>query len=433
MRIQQQVLNFLSTHNISPSVTLRLALSGGLDSCVLLHALLEAQKSLNFNLQAMHVHHGLSANADAWAEFCAKTCAAYAVPFGLVKVNVEPSSGLGVEATARNARYQALLKDDVDFVMLAHHQDDQAETFLLQMLRGAGLKGLSAMAAKAVDKRLLRPLLDVSRQEVEAYAKAAKLSWVEDESNADTQYDRNFCRHEIMPAIQSRFPAAAVTFARSAGHIAEAATLLDDLAVLDAQSAIVDGKVNVLALKALSAPRAKNLLRWWLASLNIAMPNKDKLDETLAQLINAKADASLKINLEGVNIRRYQDLAYIETPALTLPISLIWQGEPSLTMPDGSQLMFEHTRGQGLAIDRLGGHKLRIASRTGGERFKPDLARPTRTLKHLLQEANMPPWLRERLPLVYLDDALAVVPNVGVSCQMQAGEGERGLVITWQA
>jgi tRNA(Ile)-lysidine synthase len=272
--------------------------------------------------------------------------------------------------------------------------------------------------------------------EIEAYAKAAKLAWIEDESNLDTQYDRNYCRHEVMPVLKARFLAASATLARSAAHIAEAADLLDELAQIDAQACVVEDRMNVELLTALSLPRAKNLFRWWLASMSISAPSKDRLDDMLAQLINAGADASLKVVLDKTSdsfLRRYQGFAYIEInhPEQASEIAMIWQGEDALTMPDGTQLVFERKQGEGLAIDRLGGHKLRIASRQGGERFKPDLARPTRTLKHLLQESNMPPWLRERLPLIYLDDTLAVVPKIGVDCMMQATELDMGLVITW--
>ena len=437
MRIQAQVSQFLSkaiSSNISPN--LLLAFSGGVDSCVLFHALAQAKKTLNFNLQAMHVHHGLSPNADAWADFCAKTCAAYQVPLEVVKVKVEKDAGLGLEAAAREARYQALFTAGVDYILLAHHQDDQAETLLLQLLRGAGLKGLSAMASQDPDRRLLRPLLDISRVEIEAYAKAAQLAWIEDESNLDIQFDRNYCRHEVMPVLKARFPASGATLARSAAHIAEAADLLDELAQMDTRACVAEGRMNVELLAALSLPRAKNLFRWWLASMDFSAPSKDRLDDMLTQLINASADAALKILLDKASdtyLRRYQGFAYIESnhPEYAFEIAMIWQGEDNLTLPDGTQLVFERKQGEGLAIDRLGGHKLRIASRQGGERFKPELARPTRTLKHLLQEANMPPWLRERLPLIYLDDTLAVVPNIGVDCMMQAAEREIGLVITW--
>lgn len=437
MRIQTQVSQFLSQAISSKtSPTLLLALSGGLDSCVLLHALVQAKKTLDFNLHAMHVHHGLSPNADSWADFCAKTCAAYQVPFELIKVEVEKTAGLGVEAAAREVRYQALFAAKADFLALAHHQDDQAETLLLQLLRGAGLKGLSAMAAQDENRSLLRPLLDIPRTEIKAYAQAAKLAWIEDESNLDTHYDRNYCRHEVMPLLKSRFPAASATLARSAAHIAEAADLLDDLAQIDAQDCVIKGRMNVELLAALSLPRAKNSFRWWLARMGFSVPSKDRLDDMLMQLINASGDASIKIILDKASdtyLRRYQGFAYVESnhPEHASEIAMIWQGEEALTMPDGTQLVFERKQGEGLAIDRLGGHKLRIASRLGGERFKPDLARPTRTLKHLLQEANVPPWLRERLPLVYLDDTLAVVPNIGVDCMMQATERDVGLVIRW--
>ena len=437
MRIQAQVSQFLSyTISTNPSPTLLVAFSGGVDSCVLLHALAQAKKPHHFNLQAMHVHHGLSPNADVWAEFCAKTCAAYQVPLEVVKVKVEKNAGLGVEAAAREARYQALFAAGADYILLAHHQDDQAETLLLQLLRGAGLKGLSAMASQDADRRLLRPLLDISRVEVDAYAKAAQLTWIEDESNLDTHYDRNYCRHEVMPALKARFPAASATLARSASHIAEAANLLDELAQIDTQACLVEGRMNVELLARLGLPRAKNLFRWWLGSMGFSAPSKDRLDDMLTQLINASGDATLKILLDKASdtyLHRYQGLVYIESnlPVHAAEIAMIWQGEDSLTMPDGTQLVFERKLGEGLAVDRLGGHKLRIASRQGGERFKPELARPTRTLKHLLQEANLPPWLRERLPLIYLDDTLAVVPNIGVDCMMQANEMDIGLVITW--
>ena len=436
-RIQQQVHDVISSLiNGKSPLDLLFALSGGIDSCVLLHALVEVKKSLDFNFRVMHVHHGLSPNADSWVEFCKQTCVAYQVPLEVERVEVKKGAGIGLEAAARDARYKVLYDAGADYIILAHHQDDQAETLLLQLIRGAGLKGLSAMAAQDENRCLLRPLLDISRQEIEAYAKANQLAWIDDESNLDTKYDRNYCRHEIMPVIKARFPAADETLARSASHIAEASQLLNELAQIDAQACLIEGRMSVKRLGELNLPRAKNLFRWWLSSMGFVAPSSDRLDEMLTQLINASQDASLKISLDKaneINLRRYQGYAYIDTnhPERVSDIAMIWQGEARLTMPDGTHLVFERHQGQGLAIDRLGGHKLRIASRQGGERFKPDLIRPTRTLKHLLQEANMPPWQRERLPLVYLDDTLAVVPNVGVECNMQATQRDMGLVITW--
>ena len=412
--------------------TLLLAFSGGLDSRVLLQLLAELRPHSGFNLRAMHVHHGLSPNADEWADFCRAACAKLAVPLQIVRVSIPRDSGLGLEATARVARYRALLDDAADYVLLAHHQDDQSDTVLLQLLRGAGLKGLSAMAAVDEERRLLRPLLHISRAELEAYAKQQGLQWIEDESNADIAYDRNYCRHQIFPVLLMRFPTAKLTLARSATHMAEAAQLLDELAALDAKAHLRDQQLDLTGLASMPEPRARNLLRWWLSANQQSLPSTSRLQEALRQLLSAKPDATIKVALGNGLLRRYQGFAYLEPNVPSQPISMVWQGEADLCLPDNSHLIFARQMGCGLAFERLGIHKLRISHRLGGERFKPDLMRPTRTLKHLLQEAHMPPWLRERLPLIYSEDTLAVVPGIGVACELQAKQGEPGLVIAWQ-
>ena len=345
-RIQQQVHDVISSLiNGKSPLDLLFALSGGIDSCVLLHALVEVKKSLDFNFRVMHVHHGLSPNADSWVEFCKQTCVAYQVPLEVERVEVQKGAGIGLEAAARDARYKVLYDAGADYIILAHHQDDQAETLLLQLIRGAGLKGLSAMAAQDENRCLLRPLLDISRQEIEAYAKANQLAWIDDESNLDTKYDRNYCRHEIMPVIKARFPAADETLARSASHIAEASQLLNELAQIDAQACLIEGRMSVKRLGELNLPRAKNLFRWWLSSMGFVAPSSDRLDEMLTQLINASQDASLKISLDKaneINLRRYQGYAYIDTnhSERVSDIAMIWQGEARLTMPDGTHLVF---------------------------------------------------------------------------------------------
>lgn len=423
---------------LRPSQKLLLAFSGGLDSRVLLELLAELRSGIGFDLSAMHVHHGLSPNADDWAKFCSDTCAALNVPIEIVHVSVAKDSGLGLEAAARNARYKALLGADADYILLAHHQDDQAETLLLQLLRGAGAKGLSGMAMRDEERRLLRPLLDASRAELLAFAQQHHLQWITDESNDDISYDRNYCRHEIFPILEKRFPAAKQTLARSASHLAEAAMLLDELAQIDlvqGQKQRCQKQLDLTVLANLSEPRARNLLRWWLTANRQPLPSTIRLQEMLHQLLTAKADARVKIainSVESVYLRRYQGFAYLESNNNNLPIALVWQGEAELRLPDNSRLIFEKKSGCGLAFKRLGINKLRITHRAGGERFKPDLAKPTRTLKHLLQEANMPPWQRERLPLVYCDDVLAAVPGIGVECTMQARADETGMMILWE-
>jgi len=435
--LKTQLASYL-TLILRPGQKLLMAFSGGLDSRVLLELLAELRSGTDFNLSAMHVHHGLSPNADDWAKFCSDTCAVLNVPIEIVRVSVAKDSGLGVEASARNARYQALLNAGADYVVLAHHQDDQAETLLLQLLRGAGAKGLSGMALRDEERHLLRPLLDTTRAELLAFAEQHHLQWITDESNDDISYDRNYCRHEIFPVLGKRFPAAKQTLARSALHLAEAAMLLDELAQMDAgqiDSARCQKQLDLAVLANLSEPRARNLLRWWLTANRQPLPSTIRLKEMLRQLLTAKADADVKIvinNAEGVYLRRYQGFAYLESNNNSLPIALLWQGEAELRLPDNSRLIFEKKLGCGIAFKRLGINKLRITHRVGGERFKPDLTKPTRTLKHLLQEAKMPPWQRERLPLIYCDDVLAVVPGIGVECTMQARADEIGLIILWE-
>ena len=226
--LQYQLKTFLADIFLSQSLVnpkLVVGFSGGLDSCVLLHLLAECRQTLSFQLQAYHVHHGLSPNADAWADFCQDVCSKLNIPFTLSKVEINRNSGTGLEAAAREARYRALQSSGADFICLAHHQDDQAETLLLQLARGAGVKGLAGMAG--LNKKLLRPLLDVSRVDLERYAKQHQLAWIEDESNIDTKFDRNFMRHEVLPKLEKKYPAIRQTISRAAQHMAVSYTHLD--------------------------------------------------------------------------------------------------------------------------------------------------------------------------------------------------------------
>lgn len=420
----------------SPVSKLLLALSGGLDSSVLLHLLVSLKPILRFELHALHVHHGLSPNADAWAALCMEQCQSLDVPIRVVQVNVDQSSKLGIEAEARQMRYQALFDErlsiQADFIVTAHHQDDQAETFILQLMRGAGVKGLSSMAEVDRIRSLIRPLLRVSRQALYDYAIQNELQWCDDESNDNTQYERNFVRHDVMPILQARYPSVKSVISRTASHLAEANALLNTLAEIDAQTLVVNDSVCLQGLSQLSNSRAKNLLRWWFAQHYLSMPTSDHLAEMLQQLLNAKPDAELSIKIQHYTLRRYQQRAYLSIEQINEPFDLVWNGENELMVPNGGKLIFRQVEGAGLAL-KFGMTRLRITNRSGGERFKPDVLRPTRTLKHLLQAANIPPWQRDHLPLIYWQDTLACVPGVGVAHELRASKNELGLDITWQA
>lgn len=433
--------NNQTAQSVSDLPLVLLGLSGGLDSVVLLHLLAKARHTLPFDLHAMHIHHGLNKNADQWAEYCLSICAKLNVPCTTERVSVDLNTGLGIEASARLVRYNALLSfsaaSGAKFIFTAHHQDDQAETVLLKLARGAGVKGLTGITAFDAERRLFRPLLDTSRAALLEYANAHGLTWCEDDSNADTAFDRNYVRHAVMPILQARFPAIQGALARTASHMAEANVLLNDLAALDAEQCEDNNTLSTKHLSLLSHARAKNLLRWWFAKNALMMPTTEQLEGILMQCLHAKADANIEITLKALKLnnllilKRYKDKVYLISPSTLLDYDLVWNGESILHLPDGSTLNFTEVIGDGLAL-KYGITRLRITNRKNGERFKPDANRPTRTLKHLLQEANMPPWARVQLPLIYWDDTLAYVPSIGIAHTLKAQANAPGLMVTWQ-
>jgi tRNA(Ile)-lysidine synthase len=443
---------------VRPSDRLVVGLSGGVDSVVLLDCLRRAARSLRFSLSALHVNHRLSPNAGRWAAFCRRLCREQRVPFRAVAVTV-PRAG-GPEAAARSARYGVFAKQDCDYIVLAHHGDDQVETFLIQLFRGAGLKGLAAMpflraeggGQRAEGKngkssgtgssslvphpsslKILRPLLEATRQEILEYAKKRKLRWIEDESNADSYFLRNYLRHEVLPAVARRFPAYRTAMARSARHIAEAAAVLDEVAASDGQEFLQDGTLAVAGLRRLSAARARNLLRYFIAGHGMAMPATARIDEALRQALGAKEDARVAIDLDGAVLRRFDGRLYLVRRAAARAIaSRPWRGERRIALPElGGTLSMQHVKGSGISLARLRGKPVTIRARRGGERIQPHCGRPRRSLKNLLQEMRVPPWQRERLPLIFHGSDLVWVPGIGIDCAFQAGSGDAALMPAW--
>jgi tRNA(Ile)-lysidine synthase len=412
------------------------ALSGGVDSVVLLHLLHQLQKTHHFTLKASHVHHGLSKNADKWVKFCEKLCAKLSISLDVNYIQLPQKKSLGIEGEARRLRYEKLLQTKTDLVVLAHHEDDQAETFLLQLIRGAGVKGLSSMAHFDDRRRLWRPLLNASRIDIERYAKKHKLKWIEDESNQNTDFDRNFIRSKVLPILKNRFNHIIKVISRSASHLAEAQHLLDDLAELDLKSYLKSSnykrKLQVKTLEKLSLSRAKNVLRYWLEINDQLMPSKDLLDECLRQVLIAKKDATIKIQLsKDFEIRRYKDEIYIvqKNQKSNKNYEIIWAGESEILLPNGAQLNFKKVKGRGINFKFLDNQKLKIRNRQGGEFFKPDSKRPTKKIKQLLQESDLPPWEREFFPMIFVGDELAAVPNFGIDQKYQADHEMTGLEV----
>ena len=345
---------------------LLLGLSGGLDSRVLLHLLANLREDFDFDLAALHVNHGISPHAEAWQQFCLDVCKCYNIPCTAQRVNIPRDSDEGLEAAARTARYAVLLSETVDYVVLAHHQDDQAETLLLQLLRGAGVKGVAAMQRLAMRDQLstsskqpkpiglLRPLLDISRSTLAAYAKEHQLKWIEDESNLDLSYGRNFLRHQLFPELELRYPACRSTLARSAAHLAEAAELLDEVARIDADLWVRQGRLDLAGLRPMSEPRAKNLLRHWLSIHLPSLPSTRRLQDICHQLLDARPEAMIAIPLAGGCVRRYRDEAWFESAGgVSGPGSLQWQGEDELLFCNG-RLRFRQSTGGGISLGKIG-------------------------------------------------------------------------------
>jgi len=436
---------------------LTVGLSGGIDSVVLLDVLHRVRGRLGVKLSAVHVNHQLSADAGRWCAFCRRFCRARRIPFRSEKVTVTVARGDSLEAQARAARYEVFARQPCDYVVLAQHQDDQVETLLLQLLRGAGVKGLAGMPvlrqaeggrrkAEAAGSThppssfllrpaILRPLLEVTRADIERYAMARGLRWVEDDSNADIRFQRNFLRHEVLPGIAQRFPAYRATVARAARHLAESAALLDDLAACDGAGAIEEGTLAVAALRRLSLRRARNLLRHFLAARGVSMPNAERLDEALRQLLTAKHDAQVLVDLGGHELRQFANRLHVVKRFAALPpdYARAWRGQRALALPEfGGVLTMASARGAGLSLAKLAGHPVWIRVRRGGERLRPDPRRPRRTLKNLMQEAHIPPWERERLPLVFCGRELAWAPVIGADCAYGAAPGERAVAPSWR-
>lgn len=398
--------------------------SGGLDSTVLLHAL--AQLNLPVTLRALHINHQISPNADSWQHQCEKVCAQHNVPFFAEKVQVK-NSGKGIEDAAREARYNIFERyvDAGDYLFTAHHGNDQAETLLLRLMRGTGPRGLAAIAGERKlpsGGTLIRPLLHFSRTELEAYAHAQQLIWVDDESNQDDHYDRNFIRNQVMPLLQTRWPVFMRKWQQTAELCAQQETLLEEFAQQDLQSANsreerVGQSIDLLWLKSLSVARRQHLLRCWLRSANCDLPETSHWQQLEVQLFSAREDAAVEIAWGQYSLRPYQDRLFLlpgELPILELQCD-------ETTVVDDTSLNYL----------RAGLPDLQIRYRAGGERCKPAGRNHSQTLKKLLQEHQLEPWLRDLVPLVYSEDNLVAVGDLWICDGYLARQGEKGLLLKW--
>ncbi|MBK8182814.1 MAG: tRNA lysidine(34) synthetase TilS [Candidatus Competibacteraceae bacterium] len=414
--------------------------SGGMDSHVLLH-LLAAERARwpERGLEAIYVDHGLQAASAAWRAHAARVCRELEIAFRPRQIDARPSPGESPEAAARRARYAVFAAelDPETALLTGHHGDDQAETLLLQLLRGAGPHGLAAMPAAARLGRgwLLRPLLETRRAELLRYARRHQLHWIEDASNNNTDFDRNYLRHRILPLLEQRWPAVSRNLSRSARLCAESADWLDTAARSDLVTISTERSdaLNIARLRQLSEPRQRNAVRYWLRQIGLPVPDSRQLRHLLHDILSARHDRQPCVRWPGGEARRYQHRLYamLPPPAHDPRQTFSWQatatGWPPLDLPVG-RLQMQRMIGKGLRLEALSDGSLTVRFRTGGERFQPIGRRHSQELKKLLQHAEIPPWQRDHLPLLYRDRHLVAVVGLGIAADQATGLSEAG----WQ-
>lgn len=425
----------LALDKLPPSGRIVVGLSGGLDSSVLLHLLTQFPQ-LKPRLFALHIHHELSPNADSWELRCREFCKRFAVPFHSIRVEVSRQQA-SLELAAREARYQAfsIYLTAQDVLATAHHQNDQAETFFLRLMRGSGLDGLTAMQEWASFNHfaIWRPLLGYSRQQLESYAIQHALTWIEDESNQNNEFDRNYLRNQLMPILLTRWPNALNSISRAAENLQESQRLLQEMAADELTRFAAGKKLNWEGLASYSLERKKLIIRAWLKRNSIKAPSSAQLNSLIDMMSSEKKDAMPLFEFAAYELRRFRNTLYlldkkallsdVNSENLTLKINE--------ALPLGKLIISETTQGARLNFESIKPDLLTIRFRHGGERLKLPGQVHSQTLKNLFQAAAIPPWVRPELPLIYLGDELVCVPGIGVAYGWQAEENQPGWQIQW--
>lgn len=415
------------------------AYSGGVDSHVLLHLCAMSPMIKNM-LSAVYVHHGLQLAADAWADHCQLTAQALGVDCLVLRVNALPKLGESPEEAARNARYQALkpLLSSEDLLVVAQHQQDQLETVLLQLFRGSGLKGLSAMPEVAAfgEGLLLRPLLNIGKHLIDEYAKSHALQWIEDPTNKLSDYDRNFLRNDIVPQLQQRWPRLAKSVSRSAQHCAEAQAMLADVAN-DLLANLIDLTDNTLLidkLLQLSAAEQSWVIRQWFWQMGLKMPSQATLGRLFTEVLAANDDREPLLAGKGYCLRRYRNKLFcLQTQAAESYFQGIWDSSNNPLYLGGGDYLQWSIASQGIALSVWQQAQITVKYRQGGEKIRLPHRQGSHDLKKLCQEAGIPPWQRSVMPLIYLDGRLAAVADRWLSADFYQENLDDCVRLHWQS
>ncbi len=413
-----------------------IALSGGCDSIVLLHAMATIRDELSAELVAVHINHGLQPDAPAWAAHCAQTSQQLGIELIQVTLDLQIAKGESLEAVARDARYSAIKAHTAagDMLLTAQHQDDQAETLLLQLLRGSGPSGLAAMprCTSFGAGFHARPLLAFTRRQLHRYAVEQGLHWIEDPSNQDLRFDRNYLREEIMPQLARRWPALSQTLARSARHCAEAQQLIDEMAIdASKKAALPEGRLSVQVLAALPAPQCRALLRSWIRQRGFQLPDTCHLERIRKEVLHAAPDRNPLVSWAGCELRRYRGQLFLMPPRVLHDPGCVleWDGEGPLQLPANLGLLVTGRAEQGIDPGKWQNGQIEIRFRQGGERCQLAGQNHSRSLKKLFQESGIPPWEREQTPLVFIDGQLAAIAGLWTCRPFAVPKGQSGITI----
>lgn len=424
---------------IARGLPIVVGLSGGVDSVVLLHLLRRQLRLPATRLSAIHVNHQLNPLAGRWAAFCRRYCRQLGVPLKVIKVEV--TRGNSTERSARDARYRALAETHADVIALGHHLNDQAETVLLQLLRDGGPRGLAAMPvcrrSAGSGQSLWRPLLGCSRAEIEGYARRYRLEWVEDDSNENRRFRRNFIRHEVLPVLLREMPDTLERLASAAAKQQDTVALLDEIAQADL-GGVSAFPVETAGLTALPERRCRNALRYLLGNSGVRVPAAKRLGELVRQLREAKGDAQMAVTMDDVTLRLFRGrLHVVDSRALNMVVDRHfvvhwgdWQVRRRLQLPNGL-LVVRKGRGVGLSPAAVGTRGLTVRYRRGGEVMPERTGGPRRTLQSLLQALAVPPWERRGLPLLYAGETLIAIADRLVHPEFCAAAGEAGYGVEW--
>ena len=425
-------LRILTTGDAPPARWI-VAYSGGLDSTVLLHAL--AKSTTSSEILAVHIDHGLHADAGQWQQHCRTFAGNLGIAYETTTVAVALKPENGLEADARRARYDAFagIVRSGDCLLSAHHEDDQAETLLLNLMRGSGPAGLAGIGLQQSFSRgrLLRPLLGVSREAIEAYAKRHKLEWIDDPSNEDSRFDRNFLRNEVMPKLVSRWPAVSNRLRRSAELVGESSELLNDLADIDLAVLGTRQRLSVSRLQALSPARQRNVLRRAVRLCGLPPLPSTRAYQIISEMLPARADAQPLVTWDGACVRRYRDNLFVmasPSPCVNDPEALLRPGDAAFNLGGGLGSL-QLCAGNNKGIDpELAAKGLAIRFRDGGETIRIADQGPTKKLKKLLQEEGIVPWMRGAIPLLFAEQKLVAVGDIWVDADSLVSSG---LQVIW--